>query len=541
MANTLQQSKVLVIDDFQGMRTMLRNIVRDMGVSQVETAGNGKEAIQELRSGGYDIVICDFNLGPGANGQQVLEEARHDRLIGVSTIWVMVTAEKTSDMVMGAAEVKPDDYVLKPINQGMLETRLNKLIVRKNSLHGIESAIKGRDYSAAIALCDQQLQLQPGNAAELLRIKSDLLLSTGAYPAAKALFESVLATRSVPWARTGLGKILFYNRDFAGASAIFHVVLSENPMYMEASDWLAKTLDALGEFEQAQKVLQDAVKLSPNSAVRQKNLGDVAYRNGALDVAQSAFEKTIKVSEHSSRKNPAVYAGLAKVFSDKGEPEGALKVLDQSRKTFKDNPEAALQTALAESVVYKGMGQADKAQQALAGVESLMKSLGGKVHPDTQMEMAKSLFKLGEKDKASAMLQAIVKNNHESVDLLRQVQAIFEGAGLGEEGQALIQKSRDEVVGINNQGVTLAKKGDLQGGIALLRQALEQMPTSETIMMNLCGLLLGAMGHGGSAQQADEVRSLLARVRELNPDNKKSQDYAATLERLSAGQALPPS
>jgi tetratricopeptide (TPR) repeat protein len=162
-----------------------------------------------------------------------------------------------------------------------------------------------------------------------------------------------------------------------------------------------------------------------------------------------------------------------------------------------------------------------------------MQTLGGKVHHDTQLEMAKSLFKLGEKDRASQMLQAIVKNNHESVLIQRQVQAIFESEGLGEEGLALIQKSRDEVVGINNQGVTLAKAGDFEGGIALLRQALEQMPTSETIMMNLCGLLLGAMGRTGvSSEKVDEVRSLLDRGRELNPDNKKVQDYTAALERL---------
>ncbi len=533
MAMTLQQAKVLVIDDFQGMRTMLRNIARDMGVAQADTAGNGREAIQQLRQGNYDVVICDYNLGPGPNGQQVLEEARHDRLIGVSTIWIMVTAEKTSDMVMGAAEVKPDDYVLKPINHAMLESRLTKLIARKNSLHGIETAIKARDYAAAIAQCDEQLKAQPAAPQELLRVKSDLLLTTGAYAAAKAVFEAVLATRNVPWARTGLGKVLFYNREFGAAKAVFQQVLADNRMYMEASDWLVKTLEAQGEFEQAQEVLLDAVKLSPNSSARQKTLGDVAYRNGALDVAQSAFEKTIKITEHSARKNPAVFAGLAKVFSDKNEPEGALKVLDQSRKTFKDNAEAALQIALAESVVYKGMGQADKAQAALAGAEEAMKAMGGKVHHETQLEMAKSLFKLGEKDRASQMLQDIVKNNHENADISRQVQAIFESQGLGEEGQVLIQKSRDEVVGINNQGVTLAKTGDFEGGIKLLRQALEQMPNSETVMMNLCGLLLGSMNRSGKdGALAEEARALLERVRELNPDNKKRQDYVTALERI---------
>lgn len=535
MTKTLQKAKVLVIDDFQGMRTMLRNILRDIGVVAVETASSGKEATQLLRNGGFDIVICDFNLGIGPNGQQVLEEARHDRLIGVSTIWVMVTAEKTSDMVMGAAEVKPDDYVLKPINQGLLETRLTKLLARKAVLEGIEISIKGRDYAAAIAKCDAQLQAHPSSAQELLRIKGDLLLSTGAYPAARAVFESVLATRSVPWALTGLGKIHYYNREFDQARAVFERILAENRVFLEASDWLAKTLEALGNFDAAQQVLVDAVKLSPNSSTRQKTLGEVAYRNGALELAQSAFEKTIKITEFSARKNPAVFASLAKVCCDRNEPQLALKVLGQSRKTFKDDPGADLQAALAESVVYQAMGQPEKAQELLAGAERMMKSLGGQVHYETQLEVAKSLFKLGEKDKASAMLQDIVKNNHENVDISRQVHAIFESQGLAEEGLQLIQKSRDEVVGINNQGVVLAKSGDLEGGIVLLRKALEQLPNSETIMMNLCGLQLGLMNRAGKeTARMDEVRRLLERVQELNPDNKKRQDLVHALERIAA-------
>ena len=141
MSASLTQARILVIDDFQGMRTMLRDFLRAMGVTRVDTAANGKEAISQLRYARYDIVICDFNLGQGANGQQVLDEARMHDHIGVSTIWVMVTAEKTTDMVMGAAEVKPDDYLLKPINQKLLETRLEKLIVRKQTLRGIEEAM----------------------------------------------------------------------------------------------------------------------------------------------------------------------------------------------------------------------------------------------------------------------------------------------------------------------------------------------------------------------------------------------------------------
>ena len=149
MTFSLPQANTLIIDDFQGMRTMLRDFVRLMGVTRIDTASNGREAISQLSANKYDIVICDYNLGPGANGQQVLEEAKLRNFVGVSTIWVMVTAEKTTDMVMGAAEVKPDDYLLKPINQVLLQSRLEKLIARKQSLGEIEAAIRTQDYSAA--------------------------------------------------------------------------------------------------------------------------------------------------------------------------------------------------------------------------------------------------------------------------------------------------------------------------------------------------------------------------------------------------------
>ncbi|ABD68229.1 response regulator receiver domain protein [Rhodoferax ferrireducens T118] len=534
MTFSLPQANTLIIDDFQGMRTMLRDFVRLMGVTRIDTASNGHEAINQLSANKYDIVICDYNLGPGANGQQVLEEAKLRNFVGVSTIWVMVTAEKTTDMVMGAAEVKPDDYLLKPINQVLLQSRLEKLITRKQSLGAIEAAIRTQDYSAAIALCDQQLNARAVNPQEVLRIKSDLLLTLGDYPAARTLFESVLALRSVAWAKTGLGKVLFYGQDYAGAVQLFQQVLQENRMYMEAADWLAKTLDAMGDSAQAQQVLEDAVQLSPNSPIRQKTLGDTAYRNGALDVAQAAFEKTIKISEFSPHKNPAVYARLARVFSDQDSPEEALNILKRSKADFRYNPAAALQTAAAESLVYQKMGQVQKAEAAMLDAERLMEQLADKVSPEMTMEVAKALFKLGKKDKACGLLRDLVKNNHEDGELSRQIGAVFEGENMAEEGQTLIKASRNEVIDINNQGVTLAKQGDFQQAVKLLRTAAQQLPHNEVISVNLCGLLIGLMQQKGKTEDLVlETRELLGRVREMNPVNQKYRAYALALARLT--------
>jgi DNA-binding response OmpR family regulator/Tfp pilus assembly protein PilF len=532
MSVPLTQARILVIDDFQGMRTMLRDFVRAMGVSQVDTAASGKEALNQLRGNRYDIVICDYHLGLGPNGQQILDEARMNDLIGVSTIWMIVTAEKTTDMVMSAAEVKPDDYLLKPISQNLLKSRLEKLILRKQSLRSIDEAIKARNHIAAIAQCDQLIKAQAVNPQGILRIKSELLLTVGDYEAAKALFESILVTRNVPWAKTGLGKVCYHLGDFSQARDIFQQVISDNQMFMEASDWLVKSLQALGESGQAQQALQDAVKLSPNCATRQRILGDTAYHNGALDVAQAAFETSIRISEFSPHKSASMYTGLAKVLSDKNAPDKALKVLTRSRNAFKNDTEAAIQTAAVESAVYTKMGQTDKAQASMADAEHMLRSLPGKVSSAVAMEMAHGLLALGKKDQACELMRDLVKNNHENAMLTHQIEAVFQHAKLGVEGLSLVRESQQEVISINNQGVILAKKGEFLEGVKLLRTAVQNLPNNEVVIMNLCGLLIGLMDTQGKDDAlVHEVKGLLWRVRELNPANKKYLLYMDALNR----------
>ncbi|TAJ80125.1 MAG: tetratricopeptide repeat protein [Gallionellaceae bacterium] len=538
MATSLKQSATLVIDDFQSMRTMLMGFLKSMGVASMDNAGTAKEALALLAARKYDIVICDYNLGHGQNGQQILEEAKYKNYIGYSTIWMMVTAEKTMDMFMGAAETKPDDYLLKPITESLLETRLNKLIEKKLSLEPIEKAVKAKDYIRAIALCDEQIKTRPTSTQELQRIKSDLLITIGDFPAAKAYFESILAVRSTPWAKTALGKVHFMSKDYFRAKELFQEVLDENKMYLEAADWLAKTLDALGDLKEAQLVLSNAMFLSPNATARQKSLADAAYKNGALDLAQSAYEKAIKLSEHSVHKSANTYAGLAKVLTAKDDPAEALKVLDRSRDEFRDDPEAALQTAVLEGMAYQKMGQPEKAVAALALAEELMRDQPGNVSATTAMDMANALLKLGQKNKACGLLESVVKNNHENAGIIHMVEAVFEDAGMGSEGDELIKKSAQEVIAINNQGVILANEGKFEEGIKLMRQALKNLPNNDLMIANLCGMMIGLMSRDGKDDRLIfEAREHLDRVRKINPGNKKYNVYVNILNKLASAPA----
>lgn len=534
----LAQAKVLVVDDFQGMRTVLRDLVRAMGVQRVDTAANGKDALQKLRASRYDVVVCDFNLGPGLDGQQVLDEARLHDYIGLSTIWVMVTAEKTAEMVTGVAEAKPDEYLLKPINQGVLQGRLERLLVKKQVLRSVEEAMRAKDYATALQHCDALLVGAGAKPADLLRIKSELLLKLGDYPAAKALFDSVLVVRDIPWARTGLGRLHFYQGQYELARGVFWQVLEDNPMYIEASDWQARTLQAMDEPHEAQQVLMDAARRSPNVVRRQKELGEIAYRNGELEVARAAFERTVKISEFSTNKQPDAYVALARVMSDGQQGDAALKWLQHTLKVFKDNADVALQVAAVQSVVHRQAGRQEAAEKAMEQALALQGRRQGRTStssPRTTLELANSLLAMDRKSEAVDLLCKLVKTHHEDNQLSQQAQLLFERAGMGEQGRALMNEARAELININNQGVMLGRQGQFAEGARLLRLALQDLPGNEVMLLNLCGLLIAQLRTEGSNDALlGETLGLLRRVRELNPDSAKYSVYMNALKAMRA-------
>ena len=526
-------AKTLIIEDFEGMRSVLKGICKAIGITDVDFASNGPGAIAMLSKNRYDIVICDYDLGPGPDGQQVLEEAKARNYVGYGCVWVIVTAEKTIAMVASAVETKADDYLIKPVSAATLENRLLKLISKKRSFGEIETAVKEHDYRKAIELCDRLMQTKSSAATDLQRIKADLLLATNDLEGAQALFQSVLAKRSVPWAKTGLGKVYFLRQDYARAKHLLNEALDESPVNLDAADWLAKAHEALEEADQAQAVLQRATAVYPKSTLRQKALADTAYRNGDLDVAQSAYETAIKSGEHSMHRSASNYAGLAKVLAEKDDPREALAVLERGKQEFPDDAEAAVQTAVVRAIACRKMGDRLGTEAALQEAGELIDGLSGGVSPVVTVDLAKTLFAMGRGDEACALLKTLVMENHDNVALINQVNTLLDGQHMRDVGKEMVEKSRQEVVDTNNQGVLLARDGKFAEAIALLRKAVQRLPNNAVMVGNLCGVLIGSMKQGGKDEElVMEAKMLLDRVRELNPAHPKYHEYMNALVQL---------
>ena len=534
MALNLKEARVLIIDDFEGMLRMLREFIRVAGAKQIDTAKNGKDAVAALSKNKYDVVLCDYNLGEGKNGQQILEEAKVRELIGFTTVWIMITAEKTMDMVMGAAEYEPDDYLLKPINEELLKGRLERLIARKWALQDVEKAVKRRDYAKAIAKCEELMKHDPTMAQEMLRLKARFLLIKRDFAAARAMFESLLSVRSINWAKTGLGKVHYLSGEYLKAKDILSEVLEENSSSLETYDWLVKTYQALGDHEQAKELISQALTLSPNSGQRQKVLGDLANATGDQAGAEAAYRKAIKLSEHSILKTTEPFTCLAKLCTEKGKADEALKLMEDVRKVFTD-PVSMMQAAVVEASVFQKQGKADKAQAALAEAERQLKGMGAKAGVPDNLMLANAMLELGEKEKALALITQVVKNNHDNNGVLNLVDKLFKDADMHEEGKILVQSFKDEVININNQGVRLAMEGKLDEAIDLLRQAVAQLPNNFRVRLNLAGMLLKRLQETGKDDTLMyEVRKELDRVNSMQPGDPKCQEYMQAVEKIAA-------
>jgi tetratricopeptide (TPR) repeat protein len=525
----------LVVDDFVGIRQLLRESLRSLGARNIDQASSGGEAMGLLARIRYDVVLCDYNLGEGKNGQQVLEEARVRNLVNPSTVWLMVSAEKSVESVMGAAEHQPDAYLIKPITEGVLLTRLNRVWQKKQVFRMIDQAYAEKDYLRAARLCDERIGHDKIHELDLLRMKARLMEKSGQPARAREVYEQVLEQREYQWARAGLAKIRMANGEFEQARQIFQGVIAENRYYIDAYDQLACAYQNMGKLEEACAILERAAKLSPNSVLRQRNLGNIALKLDNMQMAEKAFRKCMEIGEYSIMKTPDAHLGLARVCGRKNDPKEALRLLAAAQREFAiEHPDLVLRTKITEGLVYHESGDYRRARKAGDELEEMLKLAPERPDTATCLELATLLFAVGVKDAPAELLCYVIRNNHDNPLLLDEVQAIFEKARMGDEGLALIHSSKKEAADLMNQGVLLWKTGKLAEAVEWMRKARKAVPNNQRILFNTAQIMVSHMQqHGTDADMWNEAAEVLHHVDRLLPGQQR---FAQLMEQLTALQ-----
>ena len=123
--------KFLVVDDFSTMRRIVRNLLKELGFSEVDEAEDGVAALQKLRGGGFDFVVCDWNM-PNMDGLTLLKTIRADEALKKIPV-LMVTAEAKKENIVAAAQSGASGYVVKPFTAATLDEKLKKIFEKMDS------------------------------------------------------------------------------------------------------------------------------------------------------------------------------------------------------------------------------------------------------------------------------------------------------------------------------------------------------------------------------------------------------------------------
>src|SRR4030066_1233939 len=124
-------TKFLVVDDFSTMRRIVRNLLKELGVSNVEEAEDGVDGLAKLRAGSFDFVVSDWNM-PNMDGLTMLQNIRADAALKKIPV-LMVTAEAKKENIVAAAQAGANGYIVKPFTAATLDEKLNKIFQNMES------------------------------------------------------------------------------------------------------------------------------------------------------------------------------------------------------------------------------------------------------------------------------------------------------------------------------------------------------------------------------------------------------------------------
>ncbi len=504
----------LIIDDFPNFCSALRNMVMSYGAEQIDVVHNGDEAIRSLSFKKYDVVLCDYNLGEGRNGNDILEEAKQQGLLKSAALFMMLTAESAAEMVRGALEYQPDDYLTKPFTKEVLLTRLERLLERNRIFRDIFLAIDKEKFDQAVDLCDDVMTYHPRYNNFTLKLKADLLMSMQRYEEARHIYNEILVVKQLPWAKLGLGKTFFHEEKWERALKTFQQLVQEDRGYVQAWDWLSKVQVKLGDKAAAQSSLQAAVKISPINVRRQVSLGDLALSNGDVERAEMAFNRSVKIGKHSVYRTPETYLKLTDIIVTRLEQtEGlankrlelkAAAVLDEVRGLYKGDSQVQMQSRLMDRKVHLAQGHESEAERALLRAYDLCKG-------DQQGFIPGAL-----KEELITALEA--SNRQDMAD-------------------KLVAGMQQEESNFNTQAIVFYEQGNLAKALGLLKQAVTDKPRSYAINLNLVQVGLHLMTKEGvDMSLLEQVKNSLNRVEGLPENDRRFAMYTNLKKKYFAMQ-----
>ena len=335
----LDGRKVIVAGRKTSYRSTMRDMLLSLGASEVSGASDCAEVVRQVRTAAVDVILCDYQLDDHRDGQQLLEELRHDKLIPQATIFMMVTAEKAYKKVVAAAEFAPDAYLVKPFTFNQLLDRMTRARRRKDALSAVYALIEAGRVDDAIDECRQVMRSSPEYLVDSQRLACDLMMRSQHYADAELLLSEIIVRSAAPWALMGLASIRYAQHRLDAAEGLLTDLVAQHPEYMNARDFLATVKDASGRPAEALALLEDSVAISNASVDRLRRTGDLAAATGNFEKSACIYARAIDRTRGSSMVLAQDYLALSRAYVEQGRLEAAEQVAADQRRSMRGSAE----------------------------------------------------------------------------------------------------------------------------------------------------------------------------------------------------------
>ncbi|HTH44981.1 MAG TPA: tetratricopeptide repeat protein [Oxalicibacterium sp.] len=510
----------LIIEPHAGMRASIQGMLNGASIARIEFAVSAGTAIRPLKQTEFDLVICEYDLGEGQDGQQLLEDLRHNNIMSAATIFIMVTAERTHEKVMSAAALGLNDYILKPFTADMLIERIVRAVEKRQALTRVRQLMEQGDLAAAIDASLQGEQQYPHYQPEFMRMRAEMHLALGELAEAETVYQDLCATRAATRARLGLAITLFMQERFEEAEALLRALIADQPQFLEAYDWLAKAQQALGRTADAQATLERVVSQSPHALRRLRQLGVVALDAGDVDTAHRAFQQVVSKARFSEFREPEDHVRLVKTAIAKGEAATVPSLIRELTKNLAGAGKTPACRALAAAMLHDHQGESEKAVEELQAAAAACAEPVG-ISDEIKILLAQGCLANGLEQQAIEVMTVVAGNAHTNGAMAKAMQ-VFAEAGRDDLAQRVTRESKSQIVDLVSAGAKKARLGDYRGAVDLMSEAAARLPGNPQVVFNAAVAALKCLDkEGWDAALGERANTYIATARRLDPCNPR--------------------
>lgn len=506
--------KALIVEDFTSYRNMLVSLFRDLGCKDVVAVSTGSQAVECCSQTRFDLIICDYELGRGKNGQEILEEVRSRGLTNADDIFVMVTADASKDIVMSSYDYHPDAYLTKPITSRALQLRVDRLLKQRRELADYHFALREDRWSDAEAFALREIDRHGRYQTVLQKLLADEYLKRGNYSDAQDIYRQVLEVRDVDWAQVGMARVKLAEGDIETAQKWSRQIITQFPNCLAAYDVLADVYKASFDRRQLELTLMQATDLSPLSFKRQVELGQVAESLQDFEVSIRAFSKAIRTGRYSYFKSVTPYlsysrSGVALINQrnndDHDLSRGVRRALDRVSKDFELTEEQDLQNSLIRCQFSLSQGHSKEAKTLFNELKGKIDNYLSAANVDTRLDIYRTLLAMNE-SWAGSYLDDIVETFSHDEEALQRIDPYLE--------EIKSEANVKTVAKINEKAIRFYQAKRYAEAVEQFSLALSAFPKITVLRLNVFQALIDSLSNEISEEYLHRCSTIEAELAE---------------------------